>query len=87
MLACLFAPTPGAAAQAGGATLASAVTCDAFKKNPNGSWTATRDVMVAIGSWHVNAGANTTYALNVITINGLDFAAYLDAHCAAGGKL
>jgi hypothetical protein len=38
------------------------------------------------GASHVKAGANTTYPLNVISINGIDFATYLDTHCAAGGK-
>ena len=39
-----------------------------------------------IGSLHVSAGANTTYLLNAISLNGIDFATYLDTHCAAGGK-
>jgi len=62
------------------------VPCDAFKKNPNGSWTATRDATLTIGALHVNAGANTTYPLNAISLNGTDFAPYLDTHCTAGGK-
>jgi hypothetical protein len=86
MLVGLFAATVGAAAQTGGAKPTSPVYCDAFRKNQNGSWTATRNVMITVGSWHVNAGADTTYALNAINMNGLDFAAYLDSHCDAAGK-
>lgn len=63
-----------------------AVPCAHFKKNPNGSWTATRNAVLTIGSLHVSAGANTTYPLNAISINGIDFATYLDTHCAAAGK-
>ena len=62
------------------------VPCAAFKKNPDGSWTATRNAALTIGSMHVSAGANTTYPLNVISLNGTDFATYLDTHCAVGGK-
>ena len=61
------------------------VPCAAFKKNPDGSWTATRNVALTFGSVHVSAGANTTYLLNAI-LNGIDFATYLDTHCGAGGK-
>jgi hypothetical protein len=60
--------------------------CDAFKKNPNGSWTATRNATLTIGALHVNAGANTTYPPNAINLNGIDFATYLDTHCTVGGK-
>ena len=85
-MACVSVLTRSATAQMSGPTSSSPVACSAFKKNPNGSWTATRDVTVTIGSLHVNAGANTTYALNAIYINGFDFAAYLDAHCATVKK-
>jgi hypothetical protein len=35
---------------------------------------------------HVTADANITYLPNTINLNGIDFASYLDTHCAAGGK-
>ena len=62
------------------------VPCAAFKKNPDGSWTATRNAALTIGPMPVRAGANTTYPLNAISLNGIDFATYLDTHCAASGK-
>jgi hypothetical protein len=37
-----------------------AVPGDAFKKNPDGSWTTTRDAAPTIGALHVSARANTT---------------------------
>src|SRR5580704_2248944 len=53
------------------------VPCAAFKKNPDGSWTATRNAALTIGPMHVRAGANTTYPLNAIGLDGIDFATHL----------
>ena len=58
-----------------------ALSCDAFKKNPDGSWTATRAVTVKSGLWTVSVGADTTYAPKAINLNGVDFAEFLDTHC------
>lgn len=71
------------AAQDGGATPgpANAVPCDAFRKNPDGSWTATRAVSVKVGSGTVSVGANTNFAPRAIRLNGVDFANFLDDRC------
>jgi hypothetical protein len=62
-------------------THSAAVPCDAFRKNPDGSWTATRPVTVMIGSSSVTVNAST-YRRNAIVVNGVDFVAFLDARCA-----
>lgn len=71
------------AAQGGGAPQrpANAVPCDAFRKNPDGSWTATRAVSVNVGSGTVSVGANTTFAPHAIRLNDVDFANFLDGRC------
>jgi hypothetical protein len=57
------------------------VPCDAFSKNPDGSWTARRPVTVKIGSSSVTVNAST-YGRNAINVNGVDFAGFLDASCS-----
>jgi hypothetical protein len=59
------------------------VPCDAFSKNPDGSWTARRPVTVKIGSSSVTVNAST-YGRNAINVNGVDFAGFLDASCKGG---
>ena len=85
-LACLLAPSCANSAHKQAEPSSKGVPCAAFKKNPNGSWTATRNALLTVGSLHVTADANTTYLPNTINFNGIDFASYLDTHCAAGGK-
>ncbi len=82
----LLAPATKVAAQGGGAAPSNQVPCDAFRKNPDGSWTAIRAVTVKIGSSRVSAGANTVYGSHAINVNGVDFTAFLDDHCTASKK-
>jgi len=37
------------------------VQCDAFKKNPNGSWTSTRQSVVSIGPDRLSIGSDATF--------------------------
>jgi hypothetical protein len=82
--ASLLAPSSADAAHKKAEPSSKGVPCAAF--NPNGSWAATRNALLTIGSLHVTADANTTYLPNTINFNGIDFASYLDTHCAAGGN-
>jgi hypothetical protein len=79
----LLAPVSKAAAQVSSGTREAegTVPCESFRKNRDGSWTATHAVTVRVGSWSVTAGANTLYAPNAININGVDFAKFLDTRC------
>jgi hypothetical protein len=77
-------PVNKAAAQGGGAMQQPAnppLPCDAFRKNPDGSWTATRAVTVKASAWTISVGPDTTYAPKAINLNGVDFAKFLDDHC------
>jgi hypothetical protein len=67
--------------QATGSAPAIPVPCDAFTRDADGAWTATRAAVVAIGSARVSVAANTTYRRHAINVNGVDFSDYLDAHC------
>ena len=60
------------------------VPCDAFRKNPDGSWTARHPVTVKIGPSSVTVNAST-YGRNAINVNGVDFAGFLDARCSEPG--
>ena len=69
-----------------GAPAADAVPCDAFKKSPDGSWTALREVTITIGRSRVIAAANTNYQPHAINLNGVDFSQYIDDHCGAAKR-
>jgi hypothetical protein len=66
----------------GPAPLSKTFPCDAFVKNPDGSWTPTRDVNIALPSDRdvVTVGPAVSF-LPGKAIRGLDLAALLEQQC------
>src|SRR5579863_10381230 len=68
------------------------VQCDAFKKNPNGSWTAVRQSVVTIGPDLLSVGGGMTFEKKVgstkqggvtvhVFVGPNDLASVLDSTC------
>lgn len=89
LMSSLCAPAREAAAQqkgGAGAPAADAMPCDAFKKGPDGAWTALRGVTITIGRSHVSVAANSNTLPHAINVNGVDLAQYIDDHCGAAKR-
>ena len=56
------------------------VPCDAFRKNPDGSWTYLKSVVIKGEHGEITIGPNMTFNKGV-KFMGLDLAALLSQHC------
>ena len=57
------------------------VECDAFRKSPDGTWTAVRAATVVIGRSRVSVAAGNAFGRRAVNVNNTDLAEFLDQAC------
>jgi len=55
--------------------------CDAFQKNPDGSWTSTRAVLLSVGVTKIDIPEGMTFIKGELFMF-IDVAGWLDEHCS-----
>jgi hypothetical protein len=61
------------------------VDCDALRRNPDGTWTALRNITIVIGQSRVGLGQGNSIGPRSINVNNTDVAEFLDQACPGRG--